>query len=56
MARALEGRQALLQLQKVAIEFRRAARVLEHSGEAVIGLLPDGRVERWKPGAAALFG
>ena len=56
VARALEGRQALLQLQKVAIESRRAALVLEHSGDAVIGLSPAGRVERWNPAAAALFG
>ncbi len=55
-ARALEGRAAIRQLREVAVRNEQAALVLEHSADAIIGLTPEGTINRWNPAAERMFG
>ncbi|MDB5895450.1 MAG: domain S-box/diguanylate cyclase protein, partial [Rhodoferax sp.] len=55
-ASALEGRVALRQMHLTAQLHARASLVLEHSADAVIGVLSDGRIERWNATAERMFG
>ena len=55
-ARALEGRRAVLAMQKTALESAQAALVLEHSADAIITVSAEGCVLRWNPAAERLFG
>ena len=55
-ARALEGRRAVLTMQKMAIESAQAALVLQHSADAIVTVSAEGRVLRWNPAAEKLFG
>jgi two-component system sensor histidine kinase/response regulator len=56
VAQALEGRHAIHALREVGEETSRAAMVLQHSADAIVGLSGSGRVLRWNPAAAHLLG
>ncbi len=55
-AHALEGRRAIRANVEAARESARAALVLQHSADAIIGLDNGRRVVRWNPAAERLFG
>jgi PAS domain S-box-containing protein len=55
-ARALEGRRAVLAMQKLTADAAQAALVLEHSADAIITVTAAGRVVRWNTAAERLFG
>ena len=55
-ARILEGRLAMRQLQEASVLAARAQLVLHHSADAIIGMSATGRIERWNPAAARMFG
>ena len=56
VVKGLEGRAAVRHLQQSTLMNARAATVLEHSADAVIGLSATGQIERWNPAATRLFG
>lgn len=56
VVKSLEGRAAARQLKQSTLMNARAATVLEHSADAVIGLSVTGKIERWNPAATHLFG
>ena len=55
-ARALEGRVALRRVHETAQNNARAAFVMQHSTDAIVGVTVHGLVERWNPAAEKLFG
>ena len=55
-ARAMEGRLAIRRAREATIEAARAALVLKHTADAVIGVTPLGRIDRWNKSAESMFG
>ena len=55
-ARGLEGRVALRKMHETAQNNARASFVLHYSADAIIGMTPQGLIERWNPAAEKLFG
>jgi len=56
VARALEGRWALRHARRDMRAAERAALLMQHSADAVIGVSALGLIERWNPAAEHMFG